>query len=196
VQDGPTRTSIVRRGLKIRTDFFCQLVPAPPDSVDLTLDGLGADLTQAERLAVHRETPNCAQCHDKMDPIGTVFEGFDAVGRPRQVDEYGSPVVVEGEIEATFDMDGPYASPAELAGAMAESRQVEQCYLMQNFRFFFGREAERSDLCSQAQLTQSFQDADQSLAELFVALARTDAFRYKAGLASLSGSTDGAEEGP
>jgi hypothetical protein len=192
VQDGPTRTSIVRRGLKIRTDLLCQLVPAPPDSVNLTLDGIGADLTQAERLAQHRENPSCAQCHSMMDPIGAVFEGFDAVGRPREVDEYGSPVSSEGEVAATFDLDGPYASVPELGRAMGESREVEQCYLMQNFRFFFGREAERSDLCSQAQLTEHFQESGQSLAELFVGLARTDAFRYKAGLLELNGGSEGA----
>lgn len=186
VQDGPTRTSIVRRGLKIRTDFLCQLVPAPPANVDLTLDGIGADLTQAERLAEHRENPACAQCHRMMDPIGSVFEGFDAVGRPREVDEYGSPVVVQGEVAESFDLDGQYASLPELAEAMGESREVEQCYLMQNFRFFFGREAERADLCSQAELTEHFQESGQSLSELFVGLARTDAFRYKAGLAHRS----------
>ena len=190
VHDGPTRTSIVRRGLKIRTDFLCQLVPAPPDTVDLTLDGIGENLTQAERLAQHRETPSCAQCHSLMDPIGSVFEGFDAVGRPRQVDEYGSPVVAQGEVTATLDLDGQYNSLPDLAEKMAESREVEQCYLMQNFRFFFGREAERDDLCSQAQLTEHFQDSGQSLAELFVGLSRTDAFRYKAGLAQLNGASD------
>lgn len=193
VHDGPTRTSIVRRGLKIRTDFLCQLVPAPPDTVDLTLDGIGAGLTQAERLAQHRENPSCAQCHSLMDPIGSLFEGFDAVGRPRLADEHGSPVQTEGEVTATLDLDGPYSTLPALAAAMAESREVEQCYLIQNFRFFFGREAEREDLCSQAQLTQHFQDAGQSLAELFVGLSRTDAFRYKAGLSRLNGAS-GEEE--
>ncbi len=182
VQDGPTRTSIVRRGLKIRTDFLCQLVPAPPDTVDLTLDGIGSDLTQAERLALHREAPACAQCHTMMDPIGVAFEGFDAVGRARTVDEYGSPVETLGEVTNTLDLDGQYDGVRQLGQAMAESREVEQCYLIQNFRFFFGREAMRDDLCSQAQLTDHFQESDQSLAELFVALARTDAFRFKAGL--------------
>lgn len=194
VQDGPTRTSIVRRGLKIRTDFLCQLVPSPPNTVNLSLDGIGADLTQAERLAQHRENPSCSQCHSKMDPIGAIFEGFDAVGRPREVDEYGSPVVSVGEVEATFDLDGPYASVPELGRRMGESREIEQCYLMQNFRFFFGREAERADLCSQAQLTEHFQESGQSLAELFVGLARTDAFRYKAGLEELDGGAEGEKD--
>lgn len=196
VQDGPTRTSIVRRGLKMRTDFLCQLVPAPPDTVDLTLDGIGADLTQAERLELHRQAPACAQCHSMMDPIGAAFEGFDAVGRQRTVDEYGSPVETLGEVSNTLDMDGQYDGLRELAEAMGESREVEQCYLIQNFRFFFGREAARDDLCSQAQLTEHFQESDQSLAELFVGLARTDAFRFKAGLDVLNVDPSAEEDAP
>ena len=78
-----------------------------------------------------------------------------------------------------------------VALSLAGSREMEQCYLIQNFRFFFGREAERKDLCSQAQLTEYFQASGQSLAELFVGLARTDAFLYKVGR-----SDEEAEESP
>lgn len=180
VQDAPTRTSIVRRGLKLRTDFLCHTVPAPPDDVDLTLAGIGEDLTQAERLAQHRDHASCVGCHQVMDPLGVVFESFDAVGRFRTHDEYGAPVVTNGEFARTMDLDGPVDSVDALALALAGSREVEQCYLVQNFRFFFGREAKAADLCSQAQLTQHFQDSGQNLVELFVGIAKTDAFLYKA----------------
>lgn len=181
VQDAPTRTSIVRRGLKIRTDFLCQTVPAPPDNVDLTLTGIGTDLTQAERLALHRDNASCVGCHQLMDPLGVAFENFDAVGRFRTTDEYGAPVVTSGEFAKTMDLDGPVDSVDDVALALAGSREMEQCYLMQNFRFFFGREAKAADLCSQAQLTEHFQTSGQSLVELLVGLAQTDAFLYKVG---------------
>jgi len=191
VQDAPTRTSMVRRGLKIRTDFLCQTVPAPPDNVDLTLDGIGTDLSQAARLALHRNQGGCVGCHELMDPIGVAFDAFDAVGRPRVADEYGAPIVTGGEFVSTMDIDGPVDSVDAVALSLAGSREMEQCYLIQNFRFFFGREAERKDLCSQAQLTEYFQASGQSLAELFVGLARTDAFLYKVGR-----SDEEAEESP
>lgn len=191
VQDGPTRTSIVRRGLKIRTDFLCQNVPAPPDTVNLTLEGIGEDMTQAERLALHRNNASCLGCHQLMDPLGVAFENFDAVGRFRTSDEYGTPVVTAGEFAKTMDLDGPVHSVADVALALAGSREVQQCYLMQNFRFFFGREASAADLCSQAQLTEHFQTSGQSLVELLVGLTRTDAFLYKVGL----DADDDADEG-
>lgn len=191
-QDGPTRTSIVRRGLKVRTDFLCQIVPAPPDNVDLTLEGIDANVTQAERLRLHSESPQCSGCHSLMDPVGVAFEAFDNVGRYRTHDEHGVPVTVDGEITESLDLDGPVSGVHELAARLTQSEQAEQCYLIQNFRFFFGREAKREDLCSQAQLTAHFRESGQSLAELFVGLARTDAFRYQAPRGD-SASDDGEE---
>jgi hypothetical protein len=181
-KDASAHTSIVRRGLKIRTDFLCQLVPAPPNNVDLTLDGIGADLTQAERLEVHRRTPTCATCHSLMDPIGIAFESFDAVGRHRLQDEYGNELTTAGEISGTLDADGPVSSVSEMATALSDSLEAQQCYMVQNFRFFFGRDATGADLCSQAQLAQVFEDSDQSLLALLVGIAQTDAFLFKAGL--------------
>ena len=93
--DKATRTSIVRRGLKIRTDVLCQIVPAPPPNVDLSsLDKTATGVSQRDRLEQHRTQASCAGCHNLMDPIGVVFEGFDAVGRARTMDEMGLPVVL------------------------------------------------------------------------------------------------------
>lgn len=194
VLDGPTRTSIVRRGLKIRTDFLCQLVPAPPDTVDLTLDGISPDLTQAQRLAQHREDASCAECHSRMDPIGEVFEGYDAVGRSRTNDEFGSPVLSDGELTDTLDADGPVHGVAELADRLSRSVEAQQCYMIQNLRYYLGREVASADLCSQAQLSTYWSDRDQSLAELLIGITHTDAFLYKAkkneGAADLGGGAN------
>ncbi|HEY4102364.1 MAG TPA: DUF1592 domain-containing protein, partial [Polyangiaceae bacterium] len=79
-RDKATRTSIVRRGLKIRLDVLCEKVNAPPPNVNVNLDTSDATgMTQRQRLEQHRQNASCAACHDLMDPIGVVFEGFDAV---------------------------------------------------------------------------------------------------------------------
>ena len=33
-----------------------------------------------ELLSKHRESPNCAGCHQKIDPLGFALENFDPVG--------------------------------------------------------------------------------------------------------------------
>ncbi len=178
-RDKPTRTSIVRRGLKVRLDMLCNKVPAPPNDVQLDLEGLGSGLTQRERLEKHRVNAACAGCHNLMDPIGVVFEGFDAVGRPRTADESGKPVDTSSVITSTRDMDGPVSNAAALGQSLANSQEVRDCYVTQSFRFFYGRDYSTADQCSMARLLISFRDSKQSLSELIVALTQTDQFLYR-----------------
>ncbi|WP_437532001.1 DUF1592 domain-containing protein [Sorangium sp. So ce726] len=178
-RDKATRTSIVRRGLKVRTDLLCQIVPAPPNDVKLDLEGLGEGLSQRERLELHRTEPSCAGCHALMDPIGVVFESFDAVGRPRTTDEAGRPIDTSSAISSTRDVNGPVANAAELGQRLAQSEEARACYVLQNFRFFYGRDKADADRCSMASLSLAFKDSGYSLSELVVALTQTDAFRYR-----------------
>ena len=178
-RDKPTRTSIVRRGLKIRLDVLCELVPAPPPDVNVTLDSSGtANLTQRARLEQHRSSPSCSGCHNLMDPVGVVFEGFDAVGRPRTADEQGAAIDTTSTITNTLDANGPANSPAALGQMLAQSEEVKSCYVTKSFRFFYGRDADPADACSMAQLAKSFKGKAYSLSELLVALTQTDAFLY------------------
>jgi hypothetical protein len=180
IHDRPLRTSIVKRGLKIRTDFLCQIVPAPPDNVDTTLPDLDGDLTQRQRLEQHRSEPACAGCHNLMDPIGEVFETFDALGRQRTEDEGGADIVPGGTVTATRTLDGEYDSPAALAAAMATSDEVRECFTLQAFRYFYGRDATDADECTQAQLMQTFARNDYRLIDLLFGLTRSDQFLYRA----------------
>jgi hypothetical protein len=176
--DKSNRTSIVRRGLKVRTDLLCNNVPAPPNDVALDLESIGQGLSQRERLEQHRAESACAGCHTLMDPLGVVFESFDAVGRVRTTDESGRPIVTASTLAATRDMDGPVANVQELGQKLANSAEARDCYVTQSFRFFFGREVEAADACSIQQLRQAFAQ-DQSLSGLLVALTQTDAFLYR-----------------
>jgi hypothetical protein len=177
--DKPTRTSIVRRGLKVRLDLLCEKVPAPPNDVQLNLESLGDGLTQRQRLEKHRTEASCSGCHTLMDPIGVVFEAFDAVGRPRTLDEGGKPVDTSSEITATLDLNGPVADAAALGKGLANSQEVRDCYVTQSFRFFYGRDYTTADQCSMAELLIAFRDSRQSLSELVVALTQTDQFLYR-----------------
>jgi hypothetical protein len=178
-RDKATRTSIVRRGLKVRLDVLCELVPAPPPNVNLTLDTTDTSkLTQRQRLEQHRVSPSCAGCHDLMDPVGVVFEGFDAVGRPRTLDEHGAAVDTTSTISRTKDANGSVSNPVQLGQMLAQSEEVRSCYVTKSFRFFYGRDTDAADACSLAQLSKSFQGKAYSLSELLIALTQTDAFLY------------------
>jgi len=178
-RDKATRTSIVRRGLKIRLDLLCEKVSPPPPNVNVNLEQVADGLTQRQRLEQHRTSPGCATCHSLMDPIGVVFEGLDAVGRARTQDEQGAPIDAHTFISNTEDADGPANTPADLGQLLAKSEEVRTCYVTKSFRFFYGRDVETPDACSMAQLLKSFQGNAYSLSQLLVQLTQTDAFLYR-----------------
>ena len=79
------RTSPVNRGhWVVRRLLGERIAPPPPQVPDLPDDEaeLG-DLTLRETLAKHREEKSCATCHERIDSIGLVFEGYGPIGERR-----------------------------------------------------------------------------------------------------------------
>jgi hypothetical protein len=95
----PRRTSPVLRGRWILEDVLGAKVPPPPPNVPaLEENDHGPNnLTLRQRLEKHRENPECASCHDRMDPLGFGLENFDAIGRWRTEDN-GQKVDSEGKL--------------------------------------------------------------------------------------------------
>jgi hypothetical protein len=179
VHDKPTRSSIVLRGLRVRTEILCHIVGAPPADIVLDLPEVAPGLPQAKRLEAHRTEALCASCHDKMDPLGVPFENFDAMGRLRTMDEEGNPVETAGAITHTDSPDVTVANASELSSALADSKEVRECFTKQAFRFFYGRGEAQADTCSLAQLNSAFEKSNYSIPELLVSLTQTDAFLYR-----------------
>lgn len=177
--DKQYRTSIVNRGLRVRTALLCQNIPAPPDNVDLTLGPIDQNASQADRLAEHRTNPSCAGCHQLLDPVGQIFENVDAVGRLRVTDEGGRPVTTAGELTSTDDVDGPVSGGDALMTRLAQSEQVRQCFATQLFRYTHGREEKIEDACSQNQAYDRFVQSGHDVRELFVGVVLSDDFLFR-----------------
>jgi hypothetical protein len=172
------KTSPVLRGKFVREQLLCNPPPPPPPGVDFTVAEKDSSLTVRERSAMHRADPGCAACHRFMDPIGLTFEGFDAVGRQRAL-ENAKPVDTSGELTAT-DVDGALSGPAELAQKLAKSRQVESCVVRQWFRYAYARDEQADqDACNVSSLEGAFSKSDGNIPELLFALTQTDAFSYR-----------------
>jgi mono/diheme cytochrome c family protein len=94
----PDRTSPVLRGKFLLDNILGLPVPAPPPGVDTNLvDTPGAaPKSIRERLAQHRTSPGCNNCHSVIDPLGFALENFDVIGGWRVIDESGKPVDSSG----------------------------------------------------------------------------------------------------
>jgi Protein of unknown function (DUF1592)/Protein of unknown function (DUF1588)/Protein of unknown function (DUF1595)/Protein of unknown function (DUF1587)/Protein of unknown function (DUF1585) len=172
------KTSPVLRGKFVREQLLCNPPPPPPPGVDFTVAEKDSSLTVREQSAAHRADPACAACHRFMDPIGLTFEGFDAAGRYRTLDN-AKPVDTSGELTGT-DVDGPVSGPTELGQKLASSAQVKNCVVRQWFRYAYARdEVTDQDACNVANLESAFATSDGNIPELLFALTQTDAFGYR-----------------
>jgi hypothetical protein len=107
VSSYPFRTSPVLRGKWILESLLGSKVPPPPPGV-ITLSEEAPEAgtqTLRQRLEKHRLSPDCASCHDRMDPLGFGLENFDVLGRWRTEDN-GLPVDVAGTLPSGEKFQG------------------------------------------------------------------------------------------
>lgn len=117
------RTSPVKRGYWVVRRLLGEHIPPPPPEVpELPPDEAALrDLSVRDALAKHREIQNCAQCHQRFDSIGLVFEGYGPIGEWRERDLGGRPI----DDSAIFP-DGSQGNGIEGLGRyLRESRQDE-----------------------------------------------------------------------
>jgi hypothetical protein len=173
--------STTHRGRWIRERLFCQPVPNPPPSVDNNLAGIqreaeeaaGRVLSPREVRDAHLAEP-CADCHQHMDPLGFPFDGFDALGLPRETWPGDFPIDTAGAVEGTERSDTTVADATELMEHLAQSPDVRACFVRQLFQFVHGRSPAASDACVLDDLEQAFERSDGDVRELLVAMLTHD----------------------
>jgi len=101
VTSNPTRTSPVKRGVFILDNILGLPPPPPPPDIppleDAAKNTTNRSPTLKELLALHREQPLCASCHNRMDPLGLALENFNAMGIWRER-EQGQPIDAAGRL--------------------------------------------------------------------------------------------------
>jgi mono/diheme cytochrome c family protein len=108
VSSYPQRTSPVLRGKWILDALLGTPPPAPPPNVPELKEEHAGDAPQTlrERLLQHRQSPGCASCHNRIDPLGFALENYDVLGRWRTEDA-GKPLDSKGELPDGTIFDGP-----------------------------------------------------------------------------------------
>lgn len=86
-----TRTSPVSRGVWLLKNILGTDPGLPvANAGDLQPKVPGIDkATVRKRLEIHRELPQCARCHDKIDPLGFALENYNAAGEWRDQEGFG-----------------------------------------------------------------------------------------------------------
>ena len=186
------QSSPVFRGKFVREQLMCDTLPLPPNDLVIEPPQLDPNKTTKEQFEEIGANPACAGCHSLMNPIGFIFEHYDGIGQWRD-QQNGKSIDATGEVVQTEDIDGVYDGAVELAYALADSAQVQECVTSQWFRFAYNRTVTPEDSCSLEHLNQVFSDSGFSIKALLVELTQTNAFLYRRAVERGSDDTGGAQ---
>jgi hypothetical protein len=179
----PRRTSVVKRGKWALDQLLCIDIAPPPAGVEGMLDDPGATGTLRERLAAHRAQPECAACHDYLDPIGLGLEHYDAVGAWRDTDE-GQPVDATGSFPDGRSFDGA----REMAALVKADPNTPRCLAERLLIYALGRGLGAADEAHLDAVTARFEAGGRSFEDLLVAIVQSDPFRMRRGEPSTEAS--------
>jgi Protein of unknown function (DUF1592)/Protein of unknown function (DUF1588)/Protein of unknown function (DUF1595)/Protein of unknown function (DUF1587)/Protein of unknown function (DUF1585) len=174
---GDEYSSPTLRGKFVREALLCQEIPLPPPDIHWApFDPPSPGVTTRDRYAKAMANPACGACHRMMDPIGFSFEGFDAVGRYRTMDN-GLPIDLSG----SADLDGgagiTFQGVVELALKLSLRPQVPDCVGTQWVRFALLRTETDQEQCALQSAQQTLRDSGK-MTDMVVAIATSTSFRY------------------
>jgi len=168
----PTSSSSTLRGKFLRTVLLCGMIPPPPPNVNTSLPEPSPDLpTLRDRMRQHIEDPNCAACHQMMDPVGFSLETFDGIGSHR-VTEQGVAIDTSGELDGVT-----FSGPRGLASAVANHPDFSRCLTRHLYRYATGKREAANEEELIAWLRDAFEHGDYRIMPLLKHIVMSDGFR-------------------
>ena len=116
--------------------------PPPNDVPPLDEEDGPENLTIREKFAKHRENPDCAGCHARIDPLGFALENFDITGRWRDKYENNRSVDATGTLLKKYD----FTNIVELKDVLVkEDKRFARAFTAHLLRFALARELTPGD---------------------------------------------------
>lgn len=174
----PLRTSPVLRGKWVLEEILGTPPPPPPPLVPgLTPDDRPTKegLTFRQRLEQHREKPECASCHKRMDPIGFGLENFDPIGRYRE--KIADVVVDSSGVMASGEQ---FSGPAELKVLLLQRKEEFVRNLTEKMlSYSLGRGLEYYDMPAVRKITAKLAENDYQSFILIAEVVQSFPFQYR-----------------
>lgn len=171
----PTRTSPVKRGKWVLETILGAPPPPPvPNAGDLK-EGEELKGTLRQRTEQHRANPNCASCHNRMDPIGFGFENFDAIGAWRTKD--GTFPIEPG---GTLPNGQSFQTPLELVAVLKQRQNdFRRCFTEKMLTYALGRGLESGDRVYVADIAKAAAEYGDTVSALIKEIVKSEPFRFR-----------------
>lgn len=128
----------IHRGVDISRRLLCVNLEPPGGEIP-PLPAFMPGQTNRERVTAHTSQGACGACHNTaINPLGFAFEGFDAMGQSRTMDN-GKPIDTSGQYAFT-DGAKSFTGASELVALMAESQQAHGCFSANVAEFALARD--------------------------------------------------------
>ncbi|MSP72497.1 MAG: DUF1588 domain-containing protein [Myxococcales bacterium] len=174
--------SLIHRGHWVRESLLCDFIP-PLSSVRVMAQVGPHAANKSARARVDDATannPECQGCHRLMNPLGYPFEMFNQAGYLREWDHAadGGEGPPDGS-STLIDMpdptlNGPVRDAVELSEKLAVSTHAKRCFVRQAFRYYMGRNEDRSDACTLTRMEEVYDSSGGSFFSMVIELTATE----------------------
>jgi hypothetical protein len=172
-------TDPIHRGLFVIRNLLCREIPDPPPGATTTPPPPTTRpiVTTRDEVSLVTGQSFCPTCHREINAAGFAFEGFDALGQRRSLDN-GAAVDTQTTLvldDEPVDVPGP----SELVERIARSREAHRCYTSRWLEFAYGRPLAKSDLPT----LDAIAAESRPIADIIVAIVLSPAFTSRAPVA-------------
>jgi len=179
MNSGPLRTKPITRGAWMASVIF----NAPPEPPPADVPPLPkpsseeqANLTLRERLMQHRQRPDCASCHERIDPLGFALENYGPTGLWRDQYENGRDVDASGVLFRKHE----FKNIIEFKDAvLQEKHRFAHAFAEHLLSFALGREASPADQQAIEEIVKATSQDGYRLRDVMKAVASSEPFLHK-----------------
>jgi mono/diheme cytochrome c family protein len=187
VTSNGTRTSPVKRGTWVMKNLL-GIDPGLPvaNAGDIAPKVPGLDkATVRQRLEIHRSLPQCARCHNKIDPLGFALENFNAAGDWRDQEGFGYKGRI-GQNDPVIDASAKMIDGTEFVGVEGLQKVLLQkedlflnCLAGKLFTYALGRELGVADQLHVNAAVDHLSSNDRTMRTLIKYVATSEPFLSK-----------------
>ncbi|MEE2642951.1 MAG: DUF1592 domain-containing protein [Planctomycetota bacterium] len=180
----------ILRGTWVLERILGEELPEPPPNVgNVPGNPKGRELSFRQRFEMHRSKQSCAVCHDRIDPLGFAFEGFNAGGnyvlRDFQPTKKEKKRGVTGKVVDKIDTSGQLPSGEKFNGIVelktllttTQRRKVITHFVEKTMSFALCRKLGLHDQPTVRRIAGQMDRAKGSWRDLFLEIVNSSQFR-------------------